>query len=72
MKCEGHHLNKEQTDLLGWTDDTDANDVIVIDGQGKIIQRRPMMMMSAPNGEYESKYSYYELNEIGEWIWTEK
>jgi hypothetical protein len=72
MKCDGHWLNKEQTDLLGWTDETDANDVIIVDGQGNIVKRRPMMMVSMVNGEFESNHSFYKLNDKGEWIWTEE
>jgi len=56
------YLNKEQTDILGWTDKTDDNDIIIINSDGNIIERRPMMgMFPQEDGSYISKSVRYEV-----------
>ena len=64
----GCWLDKIQTDLLGWTDKDDPNDVIVVDDQGKIIKRRPMSMLVAGEGYSRSEHFHYELDDKGKWI----
>lgn len=62
------HLNKEQTDSLEWTDKNDPNDVIIINGKGTIIERRPVMaLLPQSDGTYISKYVCYELDSLGQW-----
>lgn len=63
------HLNKEQTDLLEWTDEKDPNDVIVIDETGKIIHRRHIMaLLPQENGDYINKEVWWEVSPCGGWV----
>ena len=66
-------LNKKQTDLLGWTEKDDPNDVIIVDGEGNIIKRRPMLALF-PQGEngYVNMDCWYELNSKGYWIFKQE
>ena len=60
------HLNKEQTDILGWTDKVDDNDIIIIDSAGNITERRPMMgMFPQEDGSYISRSVWYEVGDNG-------
>lgn len=69
-------LNKKQSDSLGWTDKTDANDVIVLDDEGNIVKRRPVSMITIfmdENGEPPvTEHSWSELSPEGKWIWKSK
>lgn len=57
-------INKTQSDLLEWTDKDDPNDVIIVDEEGNIIKRRPMLV-----GTEDGSYSVWgELDDKGNWI----
>ncbi len=69
-------LNKEQTDQLKLTRSDDPNDVIFVDENGEIKQRRPMIAsfpfeLRNGNKEYITEYSWMEL-ENGKWKYKTK
>ena len=66
-------LNKEQTDLLGWTEKDDPNDVIIVDEDGNIVRRRPIMaLLPAKDDKYINMRYWYELNSKGEWYFKQE
>lgn len=66
---EAFMMNKGQTDSLGLTDKSDANDVIIVNEVGFITKRRPILaMIPQDDGSIINEHSWCELNEKGEWI----
>ena len=60
------HLNKKQTDILSWTDKADENDIITINNEGKIIERRFMMgLFPQGDGSYINREAWYEVGDSG-------